>query len=84
LAETYAHAGAFRLGAIEEIDGEAVQIVTFYLPETERSAPAWFAWWVGVESGQLVRETMVARSHYMVHEYRALNEPLELEPPPPE
>jgi copper transport protein len=82
LAETYAHAVAFRLGVVEEIDGEPAQIVTFYLPETERSAPAWFAWWIGVESGQLVRETMVARSHYMVHEYRALNEPLELEPPP--
>nr|MDQ3043975.1 hypothetical protein [Chloroflexota bacterium] len=81
LAETYAHAEAFRLGSVEEIGGELAQIVTFYLPETERSAPAWFAWWVGVESGHLLRETMVARSHYMFHEYDAINEPFEIEAP---
>lgn len=32
-------------------------------------APAWFAWWIGLASGELRHEAMVSTRHYMVYSY---------------
>ena len=80
----YAAATGFRLGGEETVDGEPCRIVTFAVPEqTEprRLAAAWYAWWVGTESGQIRREAMVSRNHYMLHEYADFDAPLAIAPP---
>lgn len=83
--EEYAGATGFRLGRVEEIDGEACQIVTFVVPETttpRRQKAAWFAWWVGTESGQVRREAMVSSKHYMLNDFSDFDAPMLLLPPP--
>lgn len=81
--EEYAGATGFRLGRVEAVDGERSQVVTFVVPEraTPYRSPAWYAWWVGLESGQVRREAMVSRNHYMLNAFRAFDEPLPITPP---
>lgn len=82
--ETYAPATDFRLGQMQEIDGERCRIVTFRLPavtEPRRMEAAWYAWWVGEESGQVRQEAMVSRRHYMIYRYNDFDAPLSIEPP---
>jgi len=82
--ETYAPATDFRLGEMQEIDGERCRIVTFRLPavtEPRRMEAAWYAWWVGEESGQVRQEAMVSRRHYMIYRYNDFDAPLSIEPP---
>ncbi len=74
----YAGAENIRLGATEEINGELAQIITLHAEPSD----AWFAWWVGIESGTVYRTAMVARQHYMVWEYSGMDEPLVIERPP--
>lgn len=78
---TYEGATNIQLGATETINGEPAQVVTFYSPEKQGQSEAWFAWWVGQETGTIYRITMVARLHYMVEEYRDINAPFEITPP---
>jgi hypothetical protein len=78
--ETYEGATDFRLGRVEEIDGESCRIVTFYVPE-DRYSEAWYAWWVGEESGLLRREAMVARGHYMLHHFHDFDASFTIAPP---
>jgi len=81
--DIYVGAEDLRLGPTEEeLNGEAVQIVTFRTPDQTRQSEAWFAWWVGTESGNVYRATMVANQHYMVWEYTAIDEPFVIEGPP--
>ncbi len=49
-------------GRRELVDGEMTQVVLFYNP----SQPAWYTWWVGVDTGQLRRRAMVAAGHFML------------------
>lgn len=79
--ETYEGATGFRLGITEEINGEPVQVVTFHVPATDRYVAAWYAWWIGQESGQLYRLAMISRLHYMIDDYSEFNEPLTIAPP---
>ncbi|MDQ3467106.1 MAG: hypothetical protein M3411_02585, partial [Chloroflexota bacterium] len=82
--ESYAPATDFRLGGFQEIDGERCRIVTFRLPEVtepRRMEAAWYAWWVGEESGQVRQEAMVSRRHYMIYRYNDFNVPVTIEPP---
>ena len=80
---TYVGAEDFQLGVTDEINGEAVQVVTFYLPEQGAQAEAWFAWWVGTESANVYRVAMVAQAHYMLVEYSDINAPIRIEEPVP-
>lgn len=81
--DTYTQAENLRLGPVEEeFNGESVQIVTFRTPGQTSQSEAWFAWWVGTESGNVYRATMVANQHYMVWEYTDINEPFVIEGPP--
>ncbi|MGH2599081.1 MAG: hypothetical protein ACRDJ9_06805, partial [Dehalococcoidia bacterium] len=73
-----AGATAFRLGRRELVDGEMSRVLLFYNPQQ----PAWYAWWVGEESGYLRRQAMVAAGHFMLTRYVDQNAPLEIRLPP--
>ena len=62
LALGYLKPTAFRLGRTELLDGEMTRVLLFYNP----SQPAWYAWWVGQESGYLRKQAMVAPGHFML------------------
>jgi hypothetical protein len=79
--ETYEGATGFQLGNIEQVNGERAQIVTFTLPEEGNSPAAWFAWWVGLDSGHILQETMVSNQHYMVWDYSGFDEDFDIQPP---
>ena len=80
-SEEFEGATGFRLGNVEEGDGELCQIVTFVVPTTAQRAVAWYVWWVGQETGQLRREVMISRLHYMVSDFYDFDAPLVLQPP---
>jgi hypothetical protein len=82
--DEYTGATGFTLLGEETIDGEPCQIVAFVAPELSeprRRTVAWYAWWVGTESGQVRRETMVSRVHYMMHHFSDFDAPLTITPP---
>jgi hypothetical protein len=82
--EEYSGATGFTLLGEETIDGETSQLVAFVAPElTEprRRTVAWYLWWVGTETGQVRREAMVSRRHYMFNQFGDFNEPLQILPP---
>jgi copper transport protein len=81
--ETYAGADHIRLGAVEELNGEPSQIITFHTPERQGQSEAWFVFWVGTETGNTHRLAMVARNHYMTWEYMDINAPFVIEPSKP-
>ncbi|MCC6791395.1 MAG: copper resistance protein CopC [Thermomicrobiales bacterium] len=76
----YDGATGFRLGGQERIGDRTAQIVTFHVPGTWL-APAWYAWWVDVESGRLLRETMVSTGHYMVRDFDSFDAAPPIVPP---
>jgi putative copper export protein len=78
--QDYAAATDFRLGGVEEINGEQAQIISFYAPETYL-APAYYVWWVGVDSGRVLQVAMVSRVHYMTEQFGDFNAPIEITPP---
>jgi len=73
-----AGATAFRLGRRELVDGEMSRVLLFYNPQQ----PAWYAWWVGEESGYLRRQAMVAAGHFMLTRYVDQDAPVEIRLPP--
>jgi len=73
----YLHPAAFKLGREEIVGGEQSRVLLFY----NRSPGAWFAWWVGVETGLLRRQAMVAPGHYMLTDYFDHNAPFTVEVP---
>jgi hypothetical protein len=79
--EIYQPGTGFRLGPVEVVDGEPCRIVTFYLPRSDRTAPAWYAWWVGEETGFIRREAMVSQRHYMIYTFIDLNREIRIDPP---
>ncbi|HKG25792.1 MAG TPA: CopD family protein, partial [Thermomicrobiales bacterium] len=79
--ETYDGATGFHLGRTEEVDGKSTQIVTFLVPGTPRLAAAYYAWWVDPQTGYVLRETMVSRAHYMLYDYRDIDQPQPITPP---
>ena len=70
----------FVLGNAGEVNGAVCQVVTFYVPGVNL-APAYYAWWINVETGQLEQESMVSRSHYMIKYYDWSTEPARVEAP---
>lgn len=82
--EEYQGATGFTLLSEETIDGERTQLVAFTVPEVtepRRQIAAWYLWWVGADSGELRREAMISRLHYMRNDFSDFNEPFALEPP---
>jgi hypothetical protein len=83
VGDDYAGATGFQLGRLEAVSGEPSQIVTFAVPGRPGLAAAWYAWWVGAETGRVHRVTMVSRSHYMVEDFRDYDGPFTIAPPVP-
>ena len=82
-AIVYRDATGFQLGPRDEVDGELCQIITFWqrpLADPARTA-TWFAWWVGLASGQVRREAMVSAHQYTVTGYSDFDAPLDITPP---
>jgi hypothetical protein len=82
--EEYSGATGFTLLGEETIAGERCQLVAFTAPElTEprRRTVAWYLWWVGAESGQVRRETMVSRVHYMRNDFTDFDAPIVIAAP---
>jgi len=46
-----------------------------------RYASAWYAWWVDIETGRLLRETMVSTGHYMLRQYDQFDSAPPIAPP---
>ena len=67
--DEYMGATGFRLGRVEELNGEPCQLLTFVVPGTGRQVVAWYVWWVGTESGRVHREMMISQSHYMLTDF---------------
>lgn len=80
--ETYQGATSVQRGITEEIDGRQTQVVTFHVPTLPTQSEAWYAFWIDVETGDVVQLSMVAMNHYMVWEYFDVNEPFVLSFPP--
>ena len=80
---TYEHATGFQLGPIVSSASEPLQVITFYVPRQfePRQEPAWFAWWVGTETGYLHQEAMISTQHYMVYRYAGFDTPIAIAPP---
>jgi hypothetical protein len=79
--ETYEGATAIRFGIQEEVDGRQTQIVTFHVPTLPTQSEAWYAFWIDVESGDVLKLAMVANNHYMIWIYTDINEDFVIEPP---
>ena len=79
--QTYDGATSVHLGITEPIDGRMAQVVTFHVPTLPTQSEAWYAFWIDVETGELLQLSMVAMNHYMVWEYFDVNEPFVLEFP---
>lgn len=75
-ATTYEGYEQVRLGMTADIDGRDCQLVTFYLPG---QIPAWFAFWVEVETARLRELFMLSVNHYMHWVYYDIDEPFELD-----
>jgi hypothetical protein len=58
-------------GRTETIAGEPARVIFFYYPPAE----AWYAWWVGEQTGYLLQEVMVAPGHIMATRYFDQNVP---------
>jgi copper transport protein len=79
--DTYTGATAFQLGTAEEMNGKQTQIVTFYVPPQPHQVAAWFAWWIDVDTGNILHETMISRQHYMVWDYSDFNKDFNIQQP---
>ena len=73
----YLRSTAFKLGRQEVVGGENTQVVLFYNPAQQ----AWYAWWVGSETGYVRRQMMVAPGHYMLTGFFDHNSPLVIQIP---
>jgi len=70
-------AAGVRLGRQETVAGDPARIIFFYYPPAE----AWYAWWVGEQTGYLLQEVMVAPGHIMATRYFDHNAPLTISLP---
>jgi copper transport protein len=71
----------FSLGNQEQIAGQTAQALHFYVPQSAGLAPAFYTLWVSTESGQILQEAMVSRSHYMIERLDWSKPPAEIVPP---
>jgi hypothetical protein len=79
--ETYEGATSVTYGITEEVFGREAQVVTFHVPTLPTQSEAWYAFWIDIETGEVLQLSMLAMNHYMVWEYFDVNEPFVLEFP---
>lgn len=76
--ETYEGATSVVFGITEEVGGREAQVVTFHVPTLPTQSEAWYAFWIDVETGDVLQLAMLAMNHYMVWEYFDVNDPFVL------
>ncbi len=83
LGAAYADATGFQFGPREEVDGELCQIVVFWRPPDAGSTreAVWFAWWVGLASGEVRQEALVSTKQYTLTQFTRFDAPVIVEPP---
>ncbi|HEU5434018.1 MAG TPA: hypothetical protein VFU81_20275, partial [Thermomicrobiales bacterium] len=82
--EEYAGATGFILGGEAMLGGERCRLIALQTPditEPRFQAAAWYLWWVGQTSGEVHREVMISRAHYMTNDFSAFDAPLTITPP---
>ncbi|HET7094703.1 MAG TPA: hypothetical protein VFI22_14525 [Thermomicrobiales bacterium] len=82
--EEYAGATGFVLGGEAMLGGERCRLVAFQTPdltEPRTQVAAWYLWWVGETSGEVHREAMISRAHYMTNDFSGFDAPLTITPP---
>jgi hypothetical protein len=81
----YAGATGFQLGPIRQPnpDNEPFQLVTFWQPAAaaESGQPGWYAWWVGLDSGRVIREDLVSIDLYQSRSFSDFDQPFPINPP---
>lgn len=45
------------------------------------SQPAWYAWWIGLDAGNLRRQAMIAPGHFMLTHYFDHDQPVGIQLP---
>lgn len=73
---TYEGHQGVHFGTTAEIQGRDCQLVAFYLPS---AVPAWFAFWIDIETLMVHELFMLSVNHYMHWIYYDVDEPFELE-----
>lgn len=79
--ETYEGASQIRFGIREKVDGRTAQIITFRVSTEGMHSEAWYVFWIDVETGNVLKQVMIAPNHYMIRVYFDVNEPFVIKPP---
>jgi hypothetical protein len=77
----YKGATNFQLGPVVELPQGPCQFITFVVPETESQSVAWYSWCVDTVNGDLFRDLMVSRTHFMTSDFYDQNGDFEILPP---
>ncbi|MBX3071473.1 MAG: hypothetical protein KF883_13290 [Thermomicrobiales bacterium] len=77
----YLGATGFQLGPVADSPAGPCRIITFVVPESDRQAIAWYAWCIDEATGQVQRESMISRAHYMITEFSDVDGEILVEPP---
>lgn len=78
----YLGATGFQLGPMSESPDGPCRLLTFVVPGSDRQAVAWYAWCIDEESGQVRRDSMISRAHYMITEFSDIDGDLVVKLPP--
>ena len=60
---------------------EATRSTQNVVPAAPKRVVAWYARWVGTESGRVRQEMMVSQSHYMLSRFSEFDAPVKIAPP---
>ena len=77
----YTGATGFVMGPEMTYDSGTCQMITFVVPEAKNRSVAWYAWCVDPDTGDLLRDDMVSRNHYMTSEFADFDAEIRIEPP---
>ncbi len=77
----YEGATGFVMGPEMSLPSGNCQVITFVVPEANNRSVAWYAWCVDAESGNLLRDDMVSRNHYMTSEFAEFDADMPIEAP---
>ena len=76
-------ATGFQMGPMAETPAGPCRMITFVVPEEARRSIAWYAWCINEATGNLFRDAMISRNHYIVTSFNDFNGDIPIEPPLP-
>jgi hypothetical protein len=77
----YSGATGFQMGPVAETPAGSCRMITFVVPEEPRRSIAWYAWCIDERSGNVFRDAMISRNHYMVTSFNNFDADIVIEPP---